>query len=84
VNPIRRFRDPFNWLSAFLRNLLRRLRRAVSKLSEFLRRGAVSVIKVLAWLTHGLVWRWWFGYGERPLRVLVVAALALVATWLLY
>jgi hypothetical protein len=31
-----------------------------------------------------LVWRWWLGYGERPSRVLVIVALILGSTWILY
>ena len=33
---------------------------------------------------HELLWKWWLGYGERPLRVLAAVAVILVATWLLY
>lgn len=33
---------------------------------------------------YELVWKWWLGYGERPLRVLAVVVLILLGLWLLY
>ena len=31
-----------------------------------------------------MVWRWWFGYGERPERVVLAAVAVLVGTWIGY
>ena len=51
-----------------------------------------SVVRHLFWGTvqlpdfvwRRLFWERWLGYGEHPLRVLVVGVLILVSTWLLY
>ena len=73
-------------------NLLRRWLGAVGRFSKLLwavvSDGARTFVggagRLSSRLFYELVWKWWFGYGEQPFRVLVVSVLALVTTWLLY
>jgi hypothetical protein len=51
--------------------------------------GAIGFLGRVLLLSGGFLWRklfweWWLGYGERPIRVLVLALLILVTTWILY
>ena len=69
-----------------MRNLFRRLARIFSNaanaiLDNALRQPAISARN---WILRGLIWRWWFGYGERPFRVIVTVIVLLTVTWLSY
>lgn len=54
---------------------------AVSSI-KFILRVVELLLRDLLW--EELVWKWWLGYRERPVRVLVVAILMIVSTWILY
>lgn len=36
------------------------------------------------WILTGLILRFWFGYGERPGRVIISVVVILLATWICY
>ena len=42
----------------------------------------VDLIRI--WILTGLIWRWWLGYGEKPIRVIISVVVILLATWLCY
>lgn len=53
-------------------------------IGKIVRHFACGVIQSPGFLWRRLFWAWWLGYGERPNRVLAVAILILVGTWVLY
>lgn len=74
-------------------NELLRWGQAVGRLFLFLWAATVASVRfffvplprlLYLFLLQELVWRWWLGYGERPFRVLLVVAVILMSTWLLY
>jgi hypothetical protein len=52
--------------------------------ADFTRFLSGTFVLFLIFFWRKLFWEWWLGYGERPVRVLVVAILTIVSTWLLY
>ena len=74
--------SPFRVLGRFTLRLISLLWDVTKSTGGFLLRTAWGWFRQL--ILEELVWKWWLGYGERPLRVLTVIGLILVATWLLY
>lgn len=73
------------WAKATVRFWLRLgilVYRIASGTAAFLPNAVWRMIRGL--ILEELVWRRRLGYGERPFNVLLVIALALLATWLLY
>ena len=65
-----------------MNTLFDRFRQRARRIIKYsLRRPAISVRN---WILRGLIWRWWFGYGERPFRVIVTVIVLLTVTWLSY
>ena len=69
-----------------LKNLFRRLAQILSRAANAILENALRqpAISVRNWILRDLIWRWWFGYGERPFRVIVTVTVLLVITWLCY
>ena len=69
-----------------MRNLFRRLARIFSNAANAILDNALRqpVISARNWILRGLIWRWWFGYGERPFRVIITVIVLLTVTWLSY
>ena len=69
-----------------MKNLFHRLKRifwkATNTIWDNILRQSIELIRNR--ILHRLIWRWWFGYGERPFRVIVTVAVLLVVTWLCY
>ena len=43
-----------------------------------------GTVQIPGFIWRKLFWEWWLGYGERPIRVLIVALFILGTTWVLY
>lgn len=62
-------------LARFLASVARRLRFA-----QFPFRVIRKAVSSLLWLAY----KWWFGYGEQPARLLIIFTIVFVVIWMLY
>lgn len=65
-----------------MNTVFRRWQQRASRIIMYLL--SLPVVVARNWILRGLIWRWWFGYGERPFRVIATVTVLLIITWLCY